>query len=268
MRIIISPAKKMKINTDILPFEDVPFFIEETKVIRKALKALSYEEAKNLWNCNDNIASYHFDRLKDLDLYHNLTPAILSYEGIQYQYMSPAVFLTKEMEYIKEHLRILSGFYGLLKPFDGVIPYRLEMQAKLSIEDKKSLYDYWNQLLAKQLFTESKQIVNLASVEYSKCITKYRKEDVHIVTCIFGEWINNKVVEKGTYAKMARGEMVRFMAENKIKDVKQIKRFDRLGYLFADDLSDEKTYVFLRVSVTNILDRGQDSNHRANISYK
>ncbi|MBA4686252.1 MAG: peroxide stress protein YaaA [Candidatus Galacturonibacter soehngenii] len=247
MRIIISPAKKMKINTDMLPFEDIPYFIEETKVIQKTLQTLSYEEAKNLWKCNDKIATYHYDRLKALDLYHNLTPAILSYEGIQYQYMSPSVFHTQELEYIKEHLRILSGFYGLLKPFDGVVPYRLEMQAKLSIEDKKSLYDYWKDLLAKQLFAESRQIVNLASVEYSKCITKYRKEDVHIVTCVFGEWINNKVVEKGTYAKMARGEMVRFMAEKKIKAVEQIKEFDRLGYLFSEELSDDNTYIFLRV---------------------
>lgn len=237
----------MKINTDMLPFEDIPYFIEETKVIQKTLQTLSYEEAKNLWKCNDKIATYHYDRLKALDLYHNLTPAILSYEGIQYQYMSPSVFHTQELEYIKEHLRILSGFYGLLKPFDGVVPYRLEMQAKLSIEDKKSLYDYWNDLLAKQLFAESRQIVNLASVEYSKCITKYRKEDVHIVTCVFGEWINNKVVEKGTYAKMARGEMVRFMAEKKIKSVEQIKGFDRLGYVFSDERSDDNTYIFLRV---------------------
>ncbi|KAB1436010.1 peroxide stress protein YaaA [Candidatus Galacturonibacter soehngenii] len=247
MRIIISPAKKMKINTDMLPFEDIPYFIEETKVIQKTLQTLSYEEAKNLWKCNDKIATYHYDRLKALDLYHNLTPAILSYEGIQYQYMSPSVFHTQELEYIKEHLRILSGFYGLLKTFDGVVPYRLEMQAKLFIEDKKSLYDYWKDLLAKQLFAESKQIVNLASVEYSKCITKYRKEDVHIVTCVFGEWINNKVVEKGTYAKMARGEMVRFMAEKKIKAVEQIKEFDRLGYLFSEELSDDNIYIFLRV---------------------
>lgn len=246
MRIIISPAKKMKIDTDTLSFEKYPSFINHTEQLLNRLKELNYQEAKNLWKCNDKIASYHYDRLKNLNLYHNLTPAILSYEGIQYQYMSPAVFHTEEMEYIKEHLRILSGFYGLLKPFDGVVPYRLEMQAKLKVEDKKSLYDYWNCLLAKQLFAESKQIVNLASVEYSKCITKYRKEDVHIVTCVFGELINNKVVEKGTYAKMARGEMVRFMAEKKIKDVDNIKRFDRLGYLFADDLSDEKTYIFLR----------------------
>lgn len=246
MRIIISPAKKMKINTDTLSFEEIPFFIEETKVIQRTLKALSYEEAKSLWRCNDKIASYHYERLKDIDLYHNLTPAILAYEGIQYQYMSPAVFHTQEMEYIKEHLRILSGFYGLLKPFDGVLPYRLEMQAKLFIEGKKSLYDYWNSLLATQLFSESKQIVNLASVEYSKCITKYRKEDVNMVTCVFGELIHNKIVEKGTYAKMARGEMVRFMAETNLKDVKQLKKFDRLGYLFAEALSDEKTYIFLK----------------------
>jgi cytoplasmic iron level regulating protein YaaA (DUF328/UPF0246 family) len=236
----------MKIDPETLPYEDLPHFMKETKVLLKHLKKLSYEDARKLWNCNDEIATYHYKRLKDLNLSNNLTPAILSYQGIQYQYMAPAVFQVDELEYVKEHLRILSGFYGLLKPFDGVVPYRLEMQAKLEVKEAKSLYDYWNKRLARQLFAESKEILNLASVEYSKCISRYLKPDIRFVTCIFGEMVKDKVVEKGTYAKMARGEMVRYMAERGNETMEEIKQFDRLNYTYAKDLSDEKTYVFVR----------------------
>lgn len=265
MRIIISPAKKMKIDTDTLPFEDIPFFINHTQELLNRLKELSYSEAKKLWQCNDNIASYNYERLKDLDIHSNLTPAILSYEGIQYQYMSPSVFHSEEMEYINKHLRILSGFYGLLKPFDGVVPYRLEMQAKLQVRDTRSLYEFWNKLLAEQLFSESKLIVNLASVEYSKCIIPFINKDIHLITCVFGEIVNGKVVEKATYAKMARGEMVRFMAENKIDTIEQLKEFNRLGFTFADDLSDVETYVFLRSDTTIIQNKKGNHNGRKNI---
>lgn len=246
MRIIISPAKRMKIDTDTLPYEELPCFMEETQVLLEQLKRLSYEEAKKLWNCNDDIASYHYGRLRDLSLYHNLTPAILSYQGIQYQYMAPAVFQVDEMEYIREHLRILSGFYGLLKPFDGVVPYRLEMQAKLKVREWRSLYDYWDKRLTEQILSESKEILNLASVEYSKCISRYIGNEIRFVTCIFGELIKDKVVEKGTYAKMARGEMVRFMAERKIEQIEEIQQFNRMNYRFAKELSDANTYVFLK----------------------
>ncbi len=246
MRIIISPAKRMKIDPDTLSYEELPNFLSETRVLLEQLQQLSYDEAKKLWNCNNEIASYHYGRLTDFNLYQNLTPAILAYQGIQYQYMAPSVFQMDEMHYIREHLRILSGFYGLLKPFDGVVPYRLEMQAKLKTKDGKSLYDYWNNKLASQLFSESKEILNIASAEYSKCISRYIDGDKRFVTCIFGERINDKVVEKGTYAKMARGEMVRFMAERRIKKMEEIKQFDRLNYMYAKDLSDEKTFVFIR----------------------
>ncbi len=249
MKIIISPAKRMKIDTDTLSFEELPFFIKEAKVLSEHLERLSYEEARRLWNCNDEIAAFHYRRLRGLDLYHNLTPAILSYEGIQYQYMAPSVFQVNEMEYIREHLRILSGFYGLLKPFDGVVPYRLEMQAKLPVKEANTLYDYWNTKLAAQLFSESRLILNLASVEYSKCISRYLEKDIHFVTCIFGERIKDKVVEKGTHAKMARGEMVRFMAEREIEKIEEIKQFNRLNFTYAKDLSDENTYVFLKERV-------------------
>ncbi|QNO15971.1 peroxide stress protein YaaA [Alkalicella caledoniensis] len=245
MRIIISPAKKMKVDMD-LDYNNLPQFINEAEVLLAYLKELSYEQAKSIWCCNDKIATLNYQRIQRMDLYSSLTPAILSYEGIQYKYMAPGVFETKEFAYIEKHLRIISGFYGMLRPLDGVVPYRLEMQAKLNGGNLDSLYDYWNRKMAEQLFSESNCIVNLASKEYSKCISKYLRDDVPFITCVFGEIIGGKVVEKGTQVKMARGEMVRFMAEKYIDDVKDIKSFRRLDYVFSEELSDEDTYVFIK----------------------
>lgn len=239
----------MNVNTDILPYKDLPVFLEETEILMQWIQKLSYEEAKKLWACNDKIAEQNFERFKNMNLQENLTPAILSYEGIQYQYMAPIVFEGKEMDYVQEHLRILSGFYGVLKPFDGVTPYRLEMQAKAKgISGTKDLYDFWGEKLYNEVIDEEHIILNLASKEYSKIIEKYLKEEDHFVTCIFGEMVNGKVQQKGTMAKMARGEMVRYMAENQIEDLKEIQKFDRLGYLYHEELSGENEYVFLKES--------------------
>ena len=246
MRIIISPAKKMNVDTDSFPYQGLPEFLTSTEELRRKMQSMSYEELKKLWKCNDQIAQLNVRRLGDMDLRKGLTPALLAYEGIQYQYMAPGVFTDGEYAYIQEHLRILSGFYGVLKPFDGVTPYRLEMQAKLNIGQYKDLYAYWGDRLAKALFAETDCILNLASKEYSICISKYLPAPVRFITCVFGEEKNGKVIEKGTMCKMARGEMVRFMAQNQIQTPEQIRSFDRLNYRFDGVRSDESTYVFLR----------------------
>ena len=246
MKIILSPAKKMTINTDIFEPVQLPTFIDKSAEILEWLKNKSENELKELWKCNDKIVEQNIKRLRDMDLYQRLTPAILSYEGIAYQYMAPAVFEDGHFDYIQEHLRILSAFYGSLKPMDGVTPYRLEMQAKARIENTKNLYEYWGELLYKDVRDESGIIINLASKEYSKCIEKYLSSEDTYITIIFCELSNGKLVTKGTYAKMARGEMVRFMAENGIENHEEIKGFNRLGYVFRDDLSSETEYVFER----------------------
>lgn len=245
MRIIISPAKKMKVDTDSLPWKSLPVFLKNAEEISDELRKRSYHELKSLWKCNDSIVDLNVQRLQNMDLQSCLTPAILSYEGIQYRYMSPGVFTDSEFEYIQDKLRILSGFYGILKPFDGVTPYRLEMQSKLTIGEGRDLYSYWGSRIAEQLFSETESIVNLASKEYSVCISKYLNTSVSFVTCVFGEEKNGKIIEKGTLCKMARGEMVRYMAERKIEDFSQIKAFDRLNYRFSAEHSDEHNYVFL-----------------------
>ena len=246
MRIIISPAKKMNVNTDSILWQEFPAFLEDTEKICGKLQKMSYEEVKKLWKCNDQIAEQNVERLRHMDLRRTLTPAILAYEGIQYQYMAPSVFTSESLDYVQEHLRILSGFYGILKPLDGVVPYRLEMQAKLKIEGAKDLYAYWGSRLAEHLFAETDCIVNLASKEYSICVSKHLPNHVRMITCVFGEEKDGKIIEKGTMCKMARGEMVRFMAEHQIEDVEEIKAFARLDYRYSEERSDDTTYVFVK----------------------
>lgn len=245
MKIIISPAKKMNVDTDIYVVKGKPKFLEYTKEIKNYLQSLSREEQQKLWACNDQIAELNYERLKDMELEKNLTPAVISYEGIQYQYMAPGVFTEDAWNYVEEHLRILSGFYGVLKPMDGVTPYRLEMQAKAKIAGKKDLYAYWGEKLYEAVLDDSRTILNLASKEYSKCIEKYLQPEDKFITCVFGEWKNGKVVQKATQAKMARGEMVRFMAENQIMDLEEVKKFNRIDFRFQEELSNEREYVFV-----------------------
>jgi len=248
MRIIISPAKKMNTDIDSMPWQDLPLFLPRTRHILDSLRFMSPLELQKLWKCNDQIAVLNVSRLEQMELHRNLTPAVLAYEGIQYRYMAPGVFSDGEYAYIQEHLRILSGFYGVLRPFDGVVPYRLEMQAKLCVDGAKDLYAFWGDTLAKTLFAETDCVINLASKEYSVCISRYLPSSSRWITCVFGELQNNKVIEKGTMCKMARGEMVRFMAENRISDPEDIKAFDRLNYRYDSQRSDERTFVFLQTA--------------------
>lgn len=249
MRIIISPAKKMRIDDYDLEPRSIPEFIDSTEVILDYLKNQNYDKLKSIWKCSDKIARLNYERILDMDLSKGLTPAIFAFDGIQYQYMSPNVLDIGAFEYLESHLRILSGFYGILRPFDGVVPYRLEMQSKLSGEKLNSLYDYWGDKIAKKIFSESNTIINLASKEYSKCISKFLTTDIRLITCIFGEVIDGKVIEKGTLAKMARGEMVRYMAENKVDNVEKLKNFKGLSYEYNDQLSNSNSFVFIKKNI-------------------
>mgnify|MGYP000343923107 CR=1 FL=1 len=180
-----------------------------------------------------------------------LTPAILAYEGIQYQYMAPGVFNQEELAYVEEHLRILSGFYGLLRPFDGVTPYRLEMQAKLAVSGAKDLYAYWG-IPWPSPFSGDAGDCQPGIKGVQSLYRGILAPEVTMITCIFGEEKDGTVVEKGTLCKMARGEMVRYLAQVQGKTPEQMKAFDRLGYQFRPDRSDEITYVFCKEDKANV----------------
>lgn len=252
MRIIIAPAKKMITDTDSFAVEQMPLFLEQAERLKTVLQCMSPKELQYLWKCNDTIARLNVERLKHMDLLRSLTPAILSYDGIQYRYMAPGVMETSHLDYIREHLRIISGFYGLLRPFDGVTPYRLEMHGKLSVDRCQDLYQFWGGRLAQQLALETDTVLNLASREYSKAVSSYLPKPVQFITCIFGELKNGKVIEKGIKCKMARGQMVRWLAENNITNLSDLQAFDHLGYQFSDSKSEGNHTVLLWVQSRKI----------------
>lgn len=171
----------------------------------------------------------------------------MSYHGIQYQSMAPEVMDSAQLAWLQDHLWILSGLYGCVRPFHAVEPYRLEMGAKLAVDDARDLYAFWGDKLARTIAPASSNatIVNLASAEYAKAVLPRLTTDVTVVTCLFGEGIRNgKPIQRSTASKKARGSMVRWMAENKLEDVSGLTAFD-VGYRHLPELSNKNTLVFL-----------------------
>jgi len=252
LKIIISPAKKMNHNDEVVNWQQLPTLLNQAAELKKHLSQLPYDELKSIWQCNDKIAKLNYDRLQKMSLNTNLTPAVLAYEGLQYQYMAPHIFDKDQWNYAHKHLIILSGLYGLLRATDGITPYRLEMQAKLQIKDATNLYDYWKNAIYNALTHDCSVIVNLASKEYSKIIEKYLDDRVEIVRCTFGELVDvngEKLVKtKATAVKMARGEMVRYMTEANVQNVEKLKLFDRLLYIYSEEYSSNDNYVFVKKS--------------------
>ena len=246
MKILLSPTKKMKEDRDSLCPASLPACLSKTRQILDFLRGLDGPALQKLWGCNDSIAEQNLLRLRDMDLEAQLTPAILAYEGIAFQHMAPTVFSDREMQYVQDHLRILSGFYGVLKPLDGIRSYRLEMQARAPVAGCRDLYEFWGRDLYEGSRDESGIFLNLASKEYYQCISRYLTPEDTFITCTFGETVGGKIHQKATYAKMARGEMVRYLAELDADRPEQMQGFDRLGFSFQPQLSTHEEYVFLR----------------------
>ncbi len=246
MRMIISPAKKMRVDSDVFHASRLPQFLDRTEELLAYLRTLSFDACKALWRSNDALTALNRDRLAGMDLRGALTPALYAYEGLQYRYMAPAVFTGSELAYIADHLRILSGFYGLLRPFDGVQPYRLEMQARPVGFRCGILYEFWGGSLAEALAAETDCIVNLASREYSKAVQPHLPDRVRWVDCLFMEETDGKRKEKGTLAKMARGAMVRHMAEHAVETPEELTSFARFGFTYCAEASEKNKLVFLK----------------------
>lgn len=240
MKIIISPAKKITDQNDFEYQSSYPLYLKEASVLYDHLKSLDLLKLKELYKTSMAITEKMYQTIRNTDITRPYLTALFAYDGIQYKYMAPDVMNDDELAYLNEHLYILSGLYGALRPFDLIVPYRLEMGSKLSINDHKDLYDYWHDLY--KLFKDE-LLINLASDEYSKAVTPYLN---NVINIRFKEKSGNKLLEKGVYVKVARGAMVRYMAVNKISDPIALKGFKELGYEFSDELSDDKEYIFVR----------------------
>lgn len=248
MKIIISPAKKMTTAVDTVAATR-PLLLDRAKTLYAWLKGRSPAALQKLWQCSDTIAALNIERLKNTaleDLDTAPTPALLAYQGIQYQAMAPLVFTEHAEAYLAEHLRILSALYGVLAPTDGVVPYRLEMAQKAAVASHRNLYAFWGDALYHSLMDKDRTIVNLASKEYAKAVIPYLMPGDRFVTCLFADLVDGKPRQKATYAKMARGEMVRFMAENAVTDLEALKAFDGIHYFYDAGRSNGDTFVFIR----------------------
>ena len=246
MKIIISPAKKMRVDNDTFVPLSKPAFLDKTEKIKEALTKMELPDLQKLWECNDEIAELNFNRLRNMNLERNLTPAVFAYDGLQYQHIAPNVLDEVALDYLQKNLKILSGFYGILRAFDGVVPYRLEMQARLACDGYKNLYAFWNSMLYDELTKDDGEVLNLASKEYSKAVEPFVKNGVRFVTCVFGTYVKGKLKVKATEAKMARGEMVRLCAENNVQSVDEVKVYNVRGYVFNEELSSESEFVFVK----------------------
>lgn len=242
MRIILSPAKKMAVNNDDFQYEQLPTYLKQAEKLYRLLQESSFAELKAIWNCSDKLVKENMEHLSQFSLRKNLSPALFTYVGLAYQHLSADAMTTTQLDYLREHLRILSGMYGVLKPFDGIVPYRLEMQAKIGEDD---LYTYWGKQIYQEVTKGDPDILNLASKEYSQSIEPYITTNNRFVTCVFGELVKGKVVQKGTLAKMARGEMVYWLSEQEITDFEGVKAF-AWNYLYSETYSTENEYVFLK----------------------
>ncbi len=238
MKVILSPAKKMVRADDDFTYKDLPVFLADSRKLLAELRTYDEAELKKIWKCSDRLVQENLQRLQEADLERNLSPAVFSYVGLAFQHMAPGALTDAGLDWLQDHLRILSGFYGILKPFDGITPYRLEMQAVLP--KTGSLYEFWGDRLYQEMNDDL--IINLASKEYSDAVLPYVRG--RAVTIVFAEEKNGKLIQKGTYAKMARGEMTYWLAENRIEDPDQIKTF-RNACHYSEEHSDDNTFVFI-----------------------
>lgn len=263
LQVIISPAKQMRAAQDVFEVLGIPPFARETARLHRALLEIERNEGSNglqtLWNVSDRLLGPCLDTLHEFDpvlknddlnnpdIARHVSPAVMSYHGIQYQSMAPEVMDAEQLAWLQSHLWILSGLYGCARPFHAVEPYRLEMGAKLAVDGARDLYTFWGDKLACAIAPTGSNttVVNLASAEYAKAVLPHLAGDATTVTCLFGEGVRNgKPIQRSTASKKARGSMVRWMAENKLEDASGLTAFN-IGYRYTPELSNKNTLVFL-----------------------
>lgn len=254
MKVVISPAKSLDYTTDVpLATFTKPSFLKQSKEINTILKEVTPQELKTMMNISDKLAEMNWQRNQErkyklTELNPKVRQAVYAFNGDVYTGLDAYSLSTEKVDYLQEHLRILSGLYGYLKPLDAIEPYRLEMGTKLPINDKKDLYDFWKETLTNSLNKELKKndvLINLASNEYFSAIDK-KALKATIITPEFKDYKDGKLKMISFFAKKARGLMVRYMAENNITNVEDIKQFNVEGYQFDASLSTETKWVFTR----------------------
>lgn len=271
---IISPAKNMRKSEDWKELIDegelsCPRLYEKSNEVLAHMKEYITEEIRAIMKIKEDLAQLNycrFQRMKPISCCKNSkdgkespkftgkTPAIFAYDGIQYKSISPESISKDGIEFLNDHLRIISGLYGVLRPFDMIDEYRLEMQTKVKVNEKANLYSFWDGSISGNISEDlggEGIVLNLASKEYSKTVEKYfdnkkSESKIKLITCTFKVEKAGKLKVESTASKKARGYMVRYIAENKIDDIEGVKTFNIDGFTYSENESTEKEIVFVK----------------------
>lgn len=254
MKILISPAKSLDFTTKTPILEHTkPVFATKSKLVHKELKKLKPKELGSLMHISEALSDLNWTRnqsrkYKLTDLNENVRQAIYAFNGDVYLGLDAYTLTSEKMDYLQNHLDILSGLYGILRPLDAIEAYRLEMGTKLPVEESKDLYGFWQEMVTNYLNKQLKKndvLINLASTEYFSVVNK-KEIKAKIITPEFKDYKNGELKMIGFFAKKARGLMVRYMADNAIENAENLKMFNVEGYQFDASLSTETKWVFTR----------------------
>lgn len=252
MLVVISPAKRLDWSPVDRPTTE-PEFAREANTLAGHARALSLGKLKDLMELSDDLARLNRDRFKEFSAEPKpeaLRPAAFAFAGDTYLGLDARSLDADALSYAEGHLRILSGLYGVLRPFDAIQPYRLEMGSRLKTRRGATLYDYWREAPAKSLNAAAEEVgakvlVNCASQEYFGAVSK-KALKLTLIEPAFYEVKDGQQKMVSFFAKKARGAMARYMLEHRVTDAEGLKAFDTGGYAFDPDQSSEERLVYTR----------------------
>ncbi|MCA9038820.1 MAG: peroxide stress protein YaaA [Planctomycetaceae bacterium] len=254
MLALIPPAKRLADHPDSLGLElTQPKLLEHSQKLVNKLKKLSVKQLTELMGISEDLGKLNRERYQAWKTpfnAQNASPAIATFKGDVYQGMKPESFNKSNLKFAQQHVRILSGLYGLLRPLDLMQPYRLEMGTDLSFGRAKNLYEFWGSTITQavnEALEESGNpiVVNLASNEYYKAIQP-KKLEGEVITLVFKEEKDGKIRIITLFAKQARGMMINHIVKQKINNIEGLKNFQQAGYAFDEALSSGKELIFVR----------------------
>ena len=254
MLVVVSPAKNLDFESEIPVSQfTLPAMLEDTERLMEVCRTLSPADLSSLMKISDKLATLNANRFAEFSTPFspdNARQAMYAFNGDVYTGLDAYSLDSETVEYAQQHLRILSGLYGLLRPLDLMQAYRLEMGTKLANPEGKDLYAFWDDrityMLNKALEAQGDNVlINLASNEYFKAVKK-KSLDGMIITPTFKDCKNGQYKIISFFAKKARGLMARYILENRVEDVEGLKNFDVDGYVFSEEQSSSTELVFLR----------------------
>ena len=260
MIVILSPSKTQEFeNENRTDMQTQPEFMLDTKELLDAIKQKEIDELQEVMQVSERLAFLNYNRFQDIQFPFDPKydrQAIVAFRGDVYAGLDSDTLTDEELHFAQENLRIISGFYGILRPFDLIQPYRLEMKTPLKTPRGKNLYEFWGKFLTDYFNTRypDEVMINLASQEYAKAIIN-RHFKLKTITPVFKEEKDGELKTVAIYAKKARGTMARYIIQNKIKQPNKLKLYNEDGYKFDAEISTDKEWVFTRPKPKKVVEK-------------